>query len=285
MEYRFLQEEEFPQLYSAFINAFSDYVVKLQPSQEQLFEMLTRRGIRYDLSVGAFSGHQLVGFNLNGFDIWKSRLTVYDTGTGVIPEYRGQGIASQMFAFSFPKLQQVSAQQYILEVIDTNVSAIKVYKRIGFREARLLESFKLGGAIPSSLMKESAGIKLRIEPEPDWGLFQSFWDWEPSWQNSINSIKRSLDDKVLVCAFSEGACVGYAIVYPSNGDIPQMAISKGHRRRGIGTQILQSLETHIRGGQPGRMMNIDASAEETLGFCKAIGMQKIVNQHEMLLEL
>jgi hypothetical protein len=32
-------------------------------------------------------------------------------------------------------------------------------------------------------------------------------------------------------------------------------------------------------------MNIDASAEETLGFCKAIGMQKIVNQHEMLLEL
>ena len=285
MEYRFLQKEDFPQLYSTFIKAFSDYAVKMQPSEEQLFEMMTRRGVRYDLSVGAFSDHQLVGFNLNGLDLWKGRLTVYDSGTGVIPEFRGREIASRIFAFSIPKLKQVSAQQYILEVIDTNVSAIKVYKKVGFREVRKLESFKLRGSVARSFMKELTGIELRIESKPDWELFQSFWDWEPSWQNSINSIKRSLDNKVLVCAFSEGSCVGYGIAYPSNGDIPQLAIDKGYRRRGIGTQILQSLETQIRSGQTGRIINIDASAEGTLGFCKAVGMEKIVNQHEMLLEL
>ncbi|HET9532072.1 MAG TPA: GNAT family N-acetyltransferase [Blastocatellia bacterium] len=285
MEYRFLQKENFPQLYSAFIEAFSDYVVKMQPSEEQFFEMLTRRGVRYDLSVGAFSGHRLVGFNLNALDLWKGRLTVYDTGTGVIPEYRGQAIASEIFAFSFPKLKQVSAQQYILEVIDSNLSAIKLYKKVGFREVRKLESFRLSDSVRRSLSEESTGIELRIAPEPDWDLFQSFWDWEPSWQNSINSIKRSLDNKVLVCAFSEGSCVGYGIIYPSNGDIPQLAVNKGYRRRRIGTQILQSLEMQIRNGQSGRMVNIDASAEGTLGFCKAVGMQKIVNQYEMLLEL
>jgi len=285
MEYRFLQKEDFPQLYSTFIKAFSDYVVKMQPSEEQFSEMLTRRGIRYDLSVGAFSGHQLVGFNLNSLDLWKGRLTVYDTGTGVIPEYRGQGIASQIFAFSFPKLKQVSAQQYLLEVIDTNLSAIRVYKEIGFREVRKLECFTLSGSVTRSLIEESNGIELRIESKPDWELFQSFWDWEPSWQNSINSIKRSLDINVLVCAFSEGSCVGYGIVYTSNGDIPQLAINKRCRRRGIGTRILQGLEKQIRSGQTGRMINIDASAEATLGFCEAIGMKKIVNQHEMLLEL
>jgi ribosomal protein S18 acetylase RimI-like enzyme len=285
MEYRFLQKEDFSQLYSAFITAFSDYVVKMQPSEAEFIEMLTRRGARYDLSVGAFNGHQLVGFNLNALDLWKGRLTVYDTGTGIIPEYRGQGIASKLFAFSLPTLKQVSAQQYLLEVIDTNSSAIGVYKRIGFREVRLLESFKLSGDVTSSLGKESNGIELSVEPEPAWDLLQSFWDWEPSWQNSINSIKRSLDNKVLVCAFSKGSCVGYGIVYPSNGDIPQIAISKEYRRRGIGTQILQSLEMQIRSGQTGRIINIDASAEGTLGFCKASGMQKIVNQYEMLLEL
>ena len=79
--------------------------------------------------------------------------------------------------------------------------------------------------------------------------------------------------------------MGYGIVYPSNGDIPQLAVNKGYRRRGIGTRILRSLDRQIRGGQSGRMINIDASAEGTLEFCKAIGMQKIVNQHEMLLEL
>ncbi len=285
MEYRFLQKEIFPQLYSTFIKAFSDYAVKMQPSKEQFFEMLTRRGVRYDLSVGAFSGHQLIGFNLNALDLWKGRLTVYDTGTGVTPEYRGQGIASQIFAFSFPKLKQVSAQQYILEVIDTNVSAIRVYEKVGFREVRKLESFKLSGGVTRGPVEELTGVDLRIESKPDWELFQSFWDWEPSWQNSINSIKRSLDSKVLVCAFSEGCCVGYGIVYTSNGDIPQLAIDKGYRRRGIGTRLLQSLEMQIKSEQIGRMINIDASAEGTLGFCEAVGMRKIVNQHEMLLEL
>lgn len=285
MEYRFLQKEIFPQLYSTFIKAFSDYAVKMQPSEGQLLEMLTRRGIRYDLSVGAFNDHQLVGFNLNALDLWKGRLTVYDTGTGVIPEYRGQGIASQIFAFSLPKLKQASAQQYILEVIDTNVSAIKVYEKVGFREVRKLESFKSSGSVARSPIEEATETQLRIVSEPDWELFQSFWDWEPAWQNSINSIKRSLDIKVVVCAYSEGRCVGYGVVYPSNGDIPQLAIDKGYRRRGIGTRLLQSLETQIKMEQIGRMINIDASAESTLRFCEAVGMKKIVNQYEMLLEL
>jgi ribosomal protein S18 acetylase RimI-like enzyme len=285
MEYRFLQKEDFPQLYVTFVKAFSDYVVKMHPSEEQLFEMLTRRGVRYDLSVGAFSGNEMIGFNLNGLDLWKGRLTVYDSGTGVIPEYRGRGIASQIFVFSFPKLKQVSAQQYILEVIDTNVSAIRVYEKIGFREVRKLESSKLDGSVIEKPMEESTGVELKVEAEPDWELFQSFWDWEPSWQNSINSIERSLDVKVSVSAFSEGSCVGYGIVYPSNGDIPQLAISKGYRRQGIGTRILHRLCAQIKSGQTGRMINIDASAEGTLGFCKAVGMKKIVNQYEMLLEL
>ncbi len=285
MEYRFLQKESFPQLYSTFVNAFSDYVVKMQPSEQQFSEMLTRRGVRYDLSVGAFSGHQLVGFNLNALDLWKGRLTIYDTGTGVIPEYRGQKLASRMFEFSLPKLRQVSAQQYILEVIDTNVSAIRVYKNVGFREVRKLESFMLSGSVERGSMEESTGIRLEIESNPDWELFQSFWDWEPSWQNSINSINRSLDIKVLVCAYFEGCCVGYGIIYPSNGDIPQLAINKGYRRRGIGTRLLQSLEMQIKGEPIGRMINIDQSAEGTLRFCEAVGMKKIVNQYEMLLEL
>lgn len=285
MEYRFLHRRMFPQIYAAFIAAFSDYSVKMQPSQEQLSEMLTRRGARYDLSVGAFVDERMVGFNLNGFDLWNSRLTVYDTGTGVIPEYRGQNIASRLFEFSLPKLKSESAQQYLLEVIDTNIPAIKVYKNAGFREARKLECFTLSNDAANSPVEESTGIELKIESHPDWERFQSFWDWQPSWQNSINSIERSLDTKVLVCVFSGGDCVGYGIVYPSNGDIPQLAIHKEYRRRGIGARLLQHLAMQINSGQTGRMINIDGAADGTLKFCEAVGMQKIVSQHEMLLEL
>ena len=285
MEYRFLQSEIFPQLYATFVAAFSDYVVKMQPSEEQFSEMLTRRGIRFDLSVGAFSGNRLVGFNLNGLDFWSDRLTVYDTGTGVIPEYRGQSIASRMFEFSLSKLKQVAAQQYLLEVIDSNAAAIKVYKGVGFREVRKLKSYRLSGSKTRRATEETTELELRIETGPDWGLWQSFWDWEPSWQNSINSIERSLDRKILMCAFIGGCCVGYGIVYPATGDIPQLAVHKDYRRRGIGTQILKSLELQIKGEQFGRMINVDASAEEALKFCAAMGMNRIVDQYEMVLAL
>ncbi|WP_345742161.1 hypothetical protein [Clostridium botulinum] len=39
----------------------------------------------------------LVGFVLNEFRSWNGKPTVYDLGSGVIVEYRRQGVASNMF--------------------------------------------------------------------------------------------------------------------------------------------------------------------------------------------
>ena len=84
MDYRFLINEDFDLIYNTFIKAFSDYVVKMQPGREQFFEMLTRRGANYGISVGAYDSGDLVGFNLNGIDSYNDELTVYDVATGVI---------------------------------------------------------------------------------------------------------------------------------------------------------------------------------------------------------
>jgi len=95
-DYKTLENTIMETLYKTFLNAFSDYQVKTDLSFWKFQRMLERRGYVSEVSIGAFENQALVGFVLNGFRNWNGKLTVYDTGTGVIGEYRKQGITSNM---------------------------------------------------------------------------------------------------------------------------------------------------------------------------------------------
>ena len=51
----------------------------------------------------------------------------------------------------------------------------------------------------------------------------------PSWQNSVASIRRANEPFVVI-----GDERGAAVVFPSNGDVPLLAVAPEHRRRGLG---------------------------------------------------
>jgi ribosomal protein S18 acetylase RimI-like enzyme len=284
MEYRFLRKEDFSVLYPTYLKAFLDYVVNMQFTEEQLMELLVRRGIRYDISVGVFDNEKLIGFNLNGLDSWNGRLTVYDTSTGIIPEYRGKGITYELFNFSFPKLKELNVEQYLLEVLDSNEKAFKAYSKIGFKEIRGFDCFIFKSDSINENRKNQTNIHYKIETEPDWELYRTFWDWHPSWQNSINSIKRSKDRKVIITALDNGNCIGYGIIY-STGDIPQIAVDENYRRRGIGTNIILELIKHMDQGKTARTINIDRSAKGTIALLNSSGFEYFISQKEMLLEI
>lgn len=97
LEYRTLNNINIETLHKTFIDAFSDYQVNLDLPLWKFKQMLKRRGYVSELSIGAFKNEMLVGFVLNGFRNWNGKQTVYDLGTGVIAEYRRQGITSNMF--------------------------------------------------------------------------------------------------------------------------------------------------------------------------------------------
>lgn len=123
-------------IHQAFKNAFSDYVEPFTFTKRQLQYMIERRGCNLNLSFGAFDGSNLVGFTLNGIGDWNGKLTAYDTGTGVIKEYRKRGIATQIFDESLPILKANNIKQYLLEVIVSNTSAHDLYKKAGFTVVR-----------------------------------------------------------------------------------------------------------------------------------------------------
>ena len=113
--------------------AFSDYEVSMELSLEAFNYFNRRRGVRYNLSIGAVEGDNLIGFILNATGMWEGRLTCYDCGTGVIPEFRQKGIGNQIFEELLPLLRREGVKQYLLEVIQTNTAAFNLYKNRKFQ--------------------------------------------------------------------------------------------------------------------------------------------------------
>ena len=60
-------------------------------------QMMRRRGLVSELSVGAFDGEKLIGFSLTGLRSQNVTLTAYDIATGIAPKYRRQGVTSEIF--------------------------------------------------------------------------------------------------------------------------------------------------------------------------------------------
>jgi ribosomal protein S18 acetylase RimI-like enzyme len=285
MHYRFLTEADTTSMYTTFMEAFADYFVPMQMSEEQFLAHLKHEGVKFELSVGAFEGGEMVGLLLHGLDRWQGTLTVYNAGTGVLPAQRGKGVAGAMFKYALPTLKASGVRQCLLEVIQANEAARKVYRRLGFAETRPLECVALSQGQAVLKANKEADIPIKPIRNPDWAHLQTFWDWYPAWQNSISTVRRSWDQLQVLGAFVGQACVGYGIIAPASGRIFQLAVDQAYRRKGIGSRLLGAFQERPGPAKPLSMINIDGSAERTLAFFHAHGFEKTVAQHEMALVL
>ncbi|MDD4655289.1 MAG: GNAT family N-acetyltransferase, partial [Bacteroidales bacterium] len=113
MEIKSLEGVPFNLIYNAFSSAFEEYEVQL--NKQQLIKMLKRRGFDPGLSFAFFDNCDMVAFILNGIGNFGGIATAYDTGTGTLKEYRGKGLATELFNYSIPFLRQRNIRQYLLE--------------------------------------------------------------------------------------------------------------------------------------------------------------------------
>lgn len=272
-------------VYDTFAKAFSDYVEPFNLTFQQFKYMIERRGCNLNLSFGAFDDDELVGFTLNGIGVWNGQLTAYDTGTGIIKEFRKQGIASKMFNESLPVLRNNHITRYLLEVIHTNKPAFDLYKKSGFEVTREFDyyiSSKDKIEIQESKLNKEFHIK-EID-NPNWAQFKTFWDFEPSWQNSIDSINRKLDHFKILGIFDKNHIAGYGIIEKDTGDIPQLGIDKKYRRKGLASTLLHHLLQHSKSGEF-KFINTCASYDPFKKFAYSINLPPGIGQYEMLLEL
>lgn len=282
---RFLSETDKPQIHQAFQEAFSDYLVPFQLTPVQLERHILLNGVDLTRSVGCFDDERMVGFTMNGFGDWQGQFTVYDAGTGVVPDYRGRRLSRAMFDMIFPMCEQHGIEQCLLEVITSNEPALKLYRDLGFEPTRNLLLLEIKDLIKTA-DGVSDGIEIREIKTPDWKLLRTFWDGETSWQNSIDAVSRSSDVKKILGAYLGGQCIGYIIFSTNLGRIAQLAVSKEHRGRGVGSALMLAVQkSKGRESDSIQVVNVDVSLTDAVQFFYNRGFVEILNQYEMVKKL
>jgi len=285
MELRTLKPGDQPQIHATFLEAFADYAVPLQPSSEELRRMMVRRGADHALSVGAFDAGRLVAVMATGLGEWRGRATAYDVFTGVVPGHRGRGLAGALLDHARPVLARRGAERFLLEVLRENEPAVRAYRRAGFVVTRELECLRVSTCERAPL-RTGATVDVRVVDHPDWQQLRAFHDWQPSWQNSLASVRRAKGERVVLGAYVDGVLTGYAVLFVADGDVAQLAVDPTHRRRGVATRLLAAVlarcpadVAHIR------ILNVPRDAGADLAFYASQGAQPLASQYEMVADL
>ena len=271
---------DFDTTFKAFAQAFADY--EFQRNKAELQSMLKRRGFNPDLSFAAFDGNEIVSFTLNGIGNFNGMPTAYDTGTGTLKDYRGKGLATKIFEYSIPYLSKANIQQYLLEVLQHNEKAVSVYRNLGFETTREFNYFVQNNEeINNEIKTTDIPYSLEQIDIEKCNSISDFWDFHPSWQNSLESIKRAAKDFISLGVFAEEKLVGYCVFEPVSGDVTQIAVDKQYRRKGIASLLFHEM-LKLNKNNTIKVVNTDILCHSISGFLNAKNMVIKGKQFEMI---
>jgi len=279
IQIRSLSDTSNEEILDCFNISFSEYFIPFQLTLEQLVTKLDTESVDKSISVGAFKDHKLIGFVLHGSRILNGVYRAYNAGTGVIPEERGKAITRNMYEFIRPVLSKKGFQEVFLEVISTNIPALRSYQKIGFEERRRLSCFKGKPSIP----KVVDTVTIKEENVQDVTKLPQFGEMEPTWQNSRETILKLGDSVRYFLAFQGDTLCGYGILNGKNHRILEIAVKKEFRNQQIGTNILHGVHDKI--SEPISMINVDHKAQDVLRFFEHRNLKKTLEQIEMRLKI
>ncbi|UKB80275.1 GNAT family N-acetyltransferase [Chryseobacterium sp. MEBOG07] len=277
MEFKTLANTSIDEILSVFNHSFSDYIVPFHLTKEVLISKIGAEKLDMNISVGAFEEGRLVSFILQAEKVENGEKTIYNGGTGVVPESRGKGLVRKMYDFIIPVLKERNANILLLEVIEGNQNAIRAYENLGFTIVRRLLCFN--GNIKKG--KENAEVSIQELKDFQWEKLCSFWDIEPSWQGSVFVLEPMPENYVTLGAYDGERLVGYIIYGPASKKVYQIAVDKNYRNQGVGTMLFNAI-LQKNNGQPIALNNVDDSSENISKFLsEKIGLNNWLSQFEM----
>ncbi len=271
MDIRLLNDSDFSVLHRAFCHAFSSNEVEFNPTEEEFsYRLYKKLNVDYQLSGGAFDGNEMIGFILHTSNIYQGIPTAFNGGTGVIPGFRNQRTGEELYEFLLPKIIAASIARILLEVIDTNEKAIRLYEKIGFYFKRRFLCYKLTQNLIGSPSEQ-------VQEGTLGDVDEDFADFEPSFVDSKNQLLRG-NEKVLVVK-NEGYSIGFIAFQPAIGRISQIAVHPSHRGKGIGKALMGAAKKESK--KTLTIMNVPDDEFSTHRFLASCGFENQVNQFEM----
>jgi len=285
MEYKPLSNSTTEKVWEAFNDAFSDYEVPIQMPLEKFISVGKRRGADYAISLGGYDKTRLAGFVANAGGSWRGKNTIYDCFTGVIKDYQRKGVATQMLEESFTNSKALGFENYLLEVIQTNTKAYELYLSKGFEVVRSFDVYRCEVKGLNSSGNKTEEFEIKKVDTVDWAQLKRFWDIYPSWQNSIDAVKRAREDFEIFAAYDKDNCIGYLVLESESGDVPQIGVHKDYRRNGIASALVKKATENRKEGYRLSFLNIDSTYQPYCDFLKQLGATLVVKQYEMIKSL
>lgn len=252
--------------------SFKGYFVEL-PSDVAYWENRYKNArVDYSLSYGVFDGDKLVAFIINCIDIQNGKKTAYNTGTGVLPSYRGKAMVDKLYEHAVPLLKKKGVEQLSLEVIQTNERAIHVYKRLGFEITHDLPCFKGTLNLPDKPGVTVAKIKYK-----DALPLMANVTAHHAWDFNMQAVKQAHAKWLFYKVEENRNYLGYFIVNPVGNTIVQMELAKG-----LDNGHWKTLLCGIKQVVPEmRIINVDASRTNMIAALLHAGLVNFIDQFEM----
>ena len=268
IEFRALDETSLQKLTECFNAAFSDYEQPIYLTEESMKYYLTASAVDLSLSYGAFCGEELIALILNSAGRYQGHRVVFDAGTGVVPEHRGKGVFSGLFAYTAEELKKRGIDRYILEVLQSNHAAVAIYGKKGFDVQREYAVLLATGA------KQAVDARVKSVPYGEFAAFATEVSVEPSYEHTTETIGRN-PQLYEVLYLEEKA---YCIHAKRNGEVIQMHYNELSALKEVMVALAEKFPKAMA-------KNVDFGCGDVIAMLKEIGFKEYLKQFEMALDI
>lgn len=268
-----LGNTDFDTILDSFLLAFENYFVTVPTDSNYYKERWKAAKVDFNFSYGMFDGDKLVGFVIHAIDQRGGRLMAFNTGTGVIPDYRGQKIVQSIYEYALDDLKRIGVTNCALEVITKNEIAIRSYKGIGFTTCRTYKCFK--GTINSETIEKVTLEKVDLE-KVDWANLpnQHYYSWDHQKESILRSNYRFFH------VLTDTSPESFFIIQPNTGYLVQFDVllegENAWNRLILGIRQISSTI---------KINNVDERSTVKLEQLNAVGFVNTVDQFEMRMKL
>ncbi len=273
--YKALDDTSYTEIAECFNLAFSDYAIPVKLSDSALEVLFKKSGVDRKYCYGAFENDKMVGFIFNSCNMYNGEMAVFDSGTGVIPQYRGSGVFSALFEYAKDNLKKLNVKTCYLEVLQENLAAIAAYKKKGFevtREFLVLKS-------PDTLLQSRC----------DTVKTSDFCDFDklntskceyiaPSFEHSFEILNICPNLYKVMYIEENGFVSAFCIFAEKNAGIVGMGYSDISDLKAVIENMMSSYAGFT-------FKNIDTSYENVVKLLFSLGFKEITRQYEMKKEL
>ncbi len=270
--YKSLNDISYNQIAACFNLAFSDYYLPIQFTGQELQNYFAISGADRNVSYGAFSNGEMVGFIFNSCNIYNNHKAVFDIGTGVVPEHRGNKVFTNLFSYAEQELKKQHIEKYYLEVLQQNDKAISSYQKQGFT---IIRNFSILQANGNGKRAINTGVEYIPLHDFDWDTVGHCNCLNPSYEHSINILKINPNLYNVACRKENDKISAFCIFSKQNGSIVQLGYSDINTLKLIVRQLLSEFNHII-------VKNIDVNYSSILEMLHSINFSEVARQFEMV---